>query len=252
MDYTTDLDETLIEYMKKRAEYVRLVSAALAAQCLIVAVFFCAYGLRIKHFVFGGSEDLTKHIIICVAIVLTICISVFNVMVCIKYKRLAEERPDAIALRQSKETVYAAYYIARPILIHKVTVSLAIMFLSGLIYIIVVTVLKRAEIAGMYGRIIVCVAMAISVQYGLPSLDRIESYRSMTGERHVSVHDSMKLYWYSIVAAVGIPVSLCIWYILRYFSEQNSIAWIVFPIFALFGFAIAFLINWSVSGLSRQ
>ena len=240
-----DLDSVLVEYMKERAELAKHAACMVAVQCFAIAVFFCSYGLIKSYYAEGTQIGAAQYGAIALAIVISILLSIFNVLVCIRYRRILLKRPDDIALRQSHDTVKQAYGLARPILIWKITLSIAIMLAGGLAYILIVILMDRSGNAGIYGRVVVFVCMAIAIFVGLPCVDRIQAYRYMLNEIHLFSGKGNGAYYFAMVASVGVPASICAWFILRSFTEKRDIAWIVFPMVAVFGLAIAYLIGWT-------
>lgn len=239
-----DLDTSLVDYMKKRAELAKLFACALSVQCFVLAVFFCAYGLYYNQFAYSKSEDKLRYVIFGCVIVISILLVVFNVFSSIRYKKLMEGRPDYISLRQSGDVVNEAYIIARPILVFKITVATLVILTSGLVYIIVQIALDRSQMAGIYGKIIVCLFLGIGILIGFPSLDRIYSYRCVLNEVHSFMEDKVRVYTTLIGFSIVTPLSICTWYIFRFYTDKSDIAWIAFPMMALFGLAAVYLINW--------
>lgn len=240
-----DLDSGLIEYMKKRAEYAKLVATVLSVQCFLLAVFFCEYGLWINQLAYSKSRDTLKVVIILIAVILSLVMVAFNYLVVLKSATVYKLRPDYIALRQSSDTVVEAYAIARPVLIYKITMGLLIMVASGFIYIILRIALDRTEMSGIYGRMIVAVAIGIGLLFIIPSLDRIRAYRVILNEIHTVNGDTFNYVVFFKVASILTPMSIGAWYILRFYTDKRATGWIVFPVMALFGLAICYLIGWS-------
>ena len=239
-----DLDASLIEYMRKRAELAKLVACAITVQCFVLAVFFCAYGLCYSQFAYSKSIEAFRLGIIIASIIITIGLVIFNRFVCIRYKLVEAVRPDYIALRQSGDVVWEAYMIARPILIFKITLAGFFMTASGLMYIVLVILMDRAEMATVYGRIIVFLCIAAATMIGYPSIDRLYSYRCALREIHVAEGDMVRKSHLGYGFAILTPISICCWYIIRFYTAKFEIAWIVFPMMALFGLAIVYLSNW--------
>lgn len=231
--------------MKKRAEYAKLTSTVLSVQCFLLAVFFCEYGLWINQFVYSKSIKTLRLLIMLTTVVLSIVMVVFNYLVVIKYKQVYDARPDYIALRQSGDTVKEAYRIARPVLIYKITLGLLVMTLSGFIYIILRIVLDRSEISGIYGRMIVAIAIGIGLLFIIPSIDRIKAYRVILNEVHSLNDNPDKYVVFFKIASILTPMSIGAWYILRFYTDKTATGWIVFPMAALFGCAVCYLIGWS-------
>lgn len=236
-----ELDSQIVKYMQKRAELATNVAGALAAQCFVLAVFFCAYGLFKSGVVFSKSEDIAKVIIIVISIVITVALCVFNVMLCIKLQSLQKLYPDEIALRQSFDTVDAAYEIARPILIFKITASIVVMTLGGLAYIFLMILLEKSFMSGIYGKIAASSLFGVALLIGLPSFDRIKVYLEMMNVRHADRNSLRGIFPYAIAVAIGLPVSIEGYYIMKCYAGKSDIAFIVFWMVALFALAFAYL-----------
>lgn len=239
-----ELDSTLIEYMKKKAEYAKLEACVFSVQSFVIAVFFCIYGLLEEYFLYSQHIDIIRKIVIFAAFIVAIVLALFNILVCIRWRGTQEYRPDYTALRQSHDTVKQAYIIGRPHLIFNITLAVLMLVASGFIYILLSIFLDRSMMSGVYGRITVAVFVALALYVALPSIDRIFVYREMLGEMHRSIGSDFGEYVLRIVASICIPLSISAWYVLRFFTDRSEIAWIVFPMVALFGFAIVYLIKY--------
>ena len=237
-------DERIVNYMKARVAYAKTVACSIAVQLFALAVYFCLYALIFSNLFYSSSEKTGKLIMICIAIVIAVGLCVLNVFTVIRSKEVYIKRPDAIALRDGKEIVSIAYSTARPVLIYKITYSLIICGISGLVYITLLIIMKDAALAGLYGRICCCLAVAAAVLIAYPCVDRITCYRALLGETHDLITDDGADRTYMYTAALVIPPVICLWYILRYYGSRPDVAWIVFPVAALFSVAIAFLRNW--------
>jgi len=237
-----ELDSTLVQYMKKKAECAKLVACFLSVQCFVLAVSFCADGLLQEYLVYSDSIDLARKIIIISAIVIALVLCLVCTFVSIKCSETVKIKPDSIALRQSYDVVKTAYELARPQLIYKITCALLITFLSGLIYILLVIFLDRSMMSGVYGRIVVAICMALAIYIAYPCVDRLFAYRELLGEEYVSIKDEEKWKVCRYAISIALPGSISSWYILRFYTNSSDIAWIVFPMVALFAFAIVFLI----------
>lgn len=236
-----ELDSQIIKYMQKRAEYAVHIASAVAAQCFVLAVFFCTYGLISSGIVYSKSENTAKIIVIAICAVISIGMSVFNVMLCLKYKLIAAMYPDEIALRQSYDTVWSAFDIAKPVLTLKISISAIMIFCSGLVYIFLLIFLEKSFMAGIYGRIGVCILSGAACIHGFPAIDRIMTYKAMLKERYDTKESMLRVYPYLIAGGVAIPFSVCLWYIIRFYTEKGNIAFIVFPMIMLFSAAFAYL-----------
>lgn len=237
-----ELDSTLVQYMKKKAECAKLVACALSVQCFVLAVFFCAYGLLQGYFVYSDSIDIARKTVIIMALVIAFVLCVMNTYISVKCSKTEKIKPDSVGVRQSYDVVKAAYDLARPLLVYKITVSLLIMVMSGLVYILLVIFLDRSMMSGVYGRIAVAICLAIAIYLALPCFDRILVYKEFIGENHGSPEALVRWSVFRHVLSFALPLSISSWYILRFYTDSSDIAWIVFPMVALFGLAAVYLI----------
>lgn len=240
-----DLDTSIIDYMKIRADFAKAVTSALGTQCFALAVFFCAYGLMAGGFAYSGSYAMLRLVIISISILVSILLCIFNCMVWVKYRKVIAKTPDSIGIRQSSETVEEAYRIARPVLIYKITIACLALFVGGLAYIMLTIFLSRTVVAGVYGRIVVSLCCAFAIMYGGPAIDRIAAYRSALLQTHSLLSTKKNGYLAGMTIAACLPLSICAWYVLRFYTGKSTIAWIVFPMVALFGVAFVYLAGWA-------
>ncbi len=245
-------DERIVNYMKARSEHAQTVAVAIAVQLFALAVFFCLYALMFSHMFYSLSENTGKVIMICISIIISVGLCVVNVMTAMRSKKVNITKPDAIALRDGDEVVRLAYSTARSVLIYKITYSLVICVTSGIVYIILLIAMSDQALAGIYGRIICCVAVAIATLIALPCVDRIACYRALLGQTHELLVSETPNTALKYAVAVCTPICICVWYILRYYGTGSDIAWVTFPFTALFAFAIVFLINWTKSANSPK
>lgn len=240
-----ELDLRVVRYMENRAECAKTVAGACCAQCFVLAVLFCLYGLLGSGFVDSKTMPTARLLTICFSAVVSVALSVFCAQVCIKSKSVSILEPDSIALRQSRQTVWEAYVIARPVLVYKITLGILSLLVSGLAYIIIMILLNRSFIATIYAKVAVCLLGALGVYLVVPSLDRIASYRRMLNETHYDVTMSAGVYRACMAVAILEPLTVFVWYFIRFYTGKNEIAWIVFPIIMLFATAIVYLMGWT-------
>ena len=236
-------DDRIVNYMKIRGDHAKTVACAVAVQLFVLAVYFCLYALIAGQVFLSLSEGAGKGILIALSIALAAGIIFINCLTIIHGKKVDITKPDDLAMRDGEEVVRIAYSTARPVLIYKITYSLVMLTVSGLVYIILLSFMEDQVLAGLYGRIICCIAGAAALLIAYPCIDRIVCYRALLGENHHLHYDTKTYTSGKYIAAFAIPASICAWYILRYFGTNQSIAWVVFPFVALFAFAIAFLIR---------
>lgn len=246
-----ELDAGLVSYMRKRAEFAKLFACVIAVQCFVIAVFFCAYGIYISQFASTPRLVIAKNIIMGIAILISCVICVFGILVSIKFKANIEDVPDRIAIRQGEETVREAYRLARPILIYKITCAIALALVSGILYIMIMIVLDRSFMADIYAKTAVWIILAFVLMMAVPAIDRIEAYRTVLNENHSLYADRQNTFCALIAVSVGMPFSVCIWYIWRYYLDNTGIAWIIFPVTALFALSMVYLANY-VAYLRRK
>lgn len=238
-------DERIVNYMKARNGQAQMTATAIAVQFFALAVFFAMYALSVSGLFYSRSANTGKIITIAVAVAISVFLCIVNVLGVIRSDRVYITRPDRISLRDGEEVVRLAYQTARPVLINKITYSLVIMTTGGLVYIMLLIVMKDTALAGIYGRIVCSIILALVTLIAYPCVDRIACYRALLNETHDLYYDIEPNKAFMFISSIAIPLSICLWYILRYYGSNQKIAWIVFPIAALFGFAVSFLYNWS-------
>ncbi len=231
--------------MKARNDFAKTVASAIALQLFALAVDFCMYAIIAGGVFYSLSEQTGKIICISLAAAITIGLCVFNVAGCISRKKVYITRPDSISLRDGEESVRLAYATARPVLIYKITLAMVALTVSGLVYIIISIIMEDKALAGIYGRIVCCLIGAICVIVAYPCMDRISCYRALLGETSELIVDEKPGNAPMYIAAFAVPVSICVWYVWRYYLDRSDIAWIVLPVVALFAMAAAFLAGWT-------
>ena len=231
--------------MKARSGQAQMTATVIAVQLFALAVFFAMYALSVSGLFYSKSANTGKIITIAIAVAISVFLCVVNVLSVIRSDKVYITRPDSISLRDGEEVVRLAYQTARPVLINKITYSLVLVTLSGLVYIILLITMEDTALAGIYGRIVCSIILALVTLIAYPCIDRIACYRALLNETHDLYYDIRPNKSIMFISSIAIPLSICLWYILRYWGNNQKIAWIVFPVIALFGFAISFLINWS-------
>jgi hypothetical protein len=237
--------------MKERNDRAKTVACAIAVQLFALAVYFCLNALMSSGMFLSLSEEAGKVLIISLAAAIAIGICVLNFMTVIRGKKVYITRPDSIALRDGEEVVDIAYATARPVLIYKITCSLVVMAAAGLVYIRLLDFMEDQGAAGLYGKIICCIASAIAVLTAYPCIDRISCYRALLGQTHELSIDTAPTRALSYIMAFAVPASVFAWYVMRYFGSKRDIAWIVFPVCLLFALAFAFLAEWKKAGYPK-
>ncbi len=231
--------------MKERNRYASTVACTVAVQLFALAAFFCIYALISGGVFYSLSEEMGKVIAISLCGAVSAGLVVLNIMCVIKSRKVYITRPDSIAIKDSAEVVRIAYTTARPVLIHKITLNLILVSLAPVVYIILLTCMSDQALATIYGKITASIIVAFAFLFSYPCFDRIACYRALLNETHELYYDTKEGAGSGYVFAVAAPVSICIWYVMRYYSRSGNIAWIVFPMTVLFGAAVAFLCNWS-------
>lgn len=235
--------------MKERNNYAKTVASVIAVQLFALAVYFCIYALIAGGVFYSLSEKTGKIVSIAFAFAIAVGLCVINVLTVIRSKAVYINQPDRIAMREGEETVKLAYDTARPILIYKITYSLVIMGCSGLVYIMLLIIMDDTNLAGIYGRIVCCLSIAVAVLIAYPCIDRIGCYRALLGETHELFTGKEPNRALGYIVSFALPLSIFAWYSLRYYGPRTDIAWAVLPFTALFGLAFAFLANWTGDGV---
>ena len=238
-------DERIVNYMKARNGQAQMTATAIAVQLFALAVFFAMYALSVSGLFYSKSINTGRIVTIAAAVVISVFLCVVNVLGVIRSRKVYITRPDSISLREGEEVVRLAYQTARPVLISKITYGLVFMVTGGLVYIMLLIAMKDTALAGIYGRIICSIILALVTLIAYPCIDRIACYRALLNETHELYYDIKPNRALMYICSVAVPLSICLWYVLRYFGNDQKIAWIVFPVVALFAFAISFLINWT-------
>ena len=216
----------------------------MAAQLFALAVYFCVYALILGGVFYSLTQKTGTVLTVTVCAALAIGLCIVNIMTVIRSKSVYINRPDSIAIRDGREVVDLAYSTARPVLIYKITCSLVIVAVSVMVHIMFSVIMEDQILARLYGLSVICVATGVAVITAYPCIDRIACYRALRGETHDLAYDVKPDTVFKYILAVSVPVSICVWYSLRCYGSSPAIAWIVFPITALFVLAAGFLYNW--------
>lgn len=244
-----DFDERIVNYMKVRSEYAKTVAFVAAAQLFAVAGFYCMYALYSGGVFYSGSLTYAKITILSIMVLVSIGLCVVNVFTVMKGKMVDIKYPDFISTRQGEEVVREAYMIARPVLIQKITVALLGFPIGILVNIILRIYVNQYKLASIYGMIAILLATAVFISVALPCIDRINCYRALLNEIHVYVDlklNSKKKFAFGYIFAVGVPLCVCIWGLLRFYSRSQDIAFITFPISLLLCLSACFLAGWCI------
>ena len=238
-------DERIVNYMKERNTYAKTVACVLAVQLFALAVYFLLYALIAGSAFYSESEDIAKFVMIVISAIIAACLCVLNFLTVARAGKVYITKPDSIAIRDAKDAVRLAYDTARPVLIFKITYSLVFLTVSGLVYITMLILMEDQYIGELYGRIACAVIAAACILIAYPCLDRISCYRALLGETHEMYIDRGHSPASAYVFAFVVPVTICAWYVLRYYGARRDIAWIVFPASALLALAVTFLVSWN-------
>ena len=238
-------DERIVNYMKARSEQAGTVACVVAVQLFALAVYFCLYALIAGGVFYSLTENTGKIIILVTAGVIAVLLVVINSFTVIRSKKVYITRPDSIAIRDGSEVVREAYTTARPVLIYKITYSLVIVAVGCLVNIMLKIFMEDQALAVIYGRIVFCLITAFAIIIAYPCIDRIACYRALLNETHDLYYDTVPDKCLMYVMAFAVPLSVCLWYSLRYYGPRPDIAWIVFPLTALLAIAVSFLRNWA-------
>ena len=238
-------DERIVNYMKERNTYAKTVACVLAVQLFALAVYFLLYALIAESAFYSESEEIAKFVMIIISSIIAVWLCIMNFMTVVRARKVYITKPDSIAIRDAKDTVRLAYDTARPVLIFKITYSLVLLTVSGIVYIIIQIFTEDQNIGQLFGRIACAVIAAVCILAAYPSVDRISCYRALLGETHELYIDRGHNPLLAYVLAFASPLTICVWYSLRYYGPRQDIAWIVFPASALICLAVAFLVSWN-------
>lgn len=242
-----ELDERVIKYMKVRNEFAKTVANLATAQLFSIASFYCMYALYSGGVFSSGSLTFAKITILSVMCIISVVLCVINALTVKRSKKVNIMLPDSIAVRSAQEVVREAYIIARPVLIQKITGALLVLPATGLVYIILIIFMDNRSLCDNYGKIMLFLGLAAIVSIAAPCVDRINCYRLLLNEIHISYMrdtDNKKRMIFGYVIAGAVPLSILIWSLLRFYSTSQSIAWITFPITFLVAAAAFFLVGW--------
>ncbi len=238
-------DDRIINYMKARNKQAQMTATAVAVQLFALAVYLCMYALSVSGLFWSKSARTGKIVIVLLTIAISVFLCVINFMTVIHTDQVYITRPDNISLRDGEDVVRLAYTTARPVLIFKITCSLVMMAAAGVVYIILLTIMEDTALANIYGRIVCCIIPAVAIMIAYPCIDRIACYRALLNETHELYLNTRPGKVPMYIASVALPLSVCLWYILRYYGDLSRIAWITYPVVALFALAVSFLYSWS-------
>ena len=245
-------DERIVSYMKERDRYAATVACVAAVQLFALAVYFCLYALIRNGVFYSLSEDYGKVVIICISFVIATGVCVLDFLTVIRGRKVYITRPDSIAINDGKEIVDLAYKTARPVLIYRITYSMVIAACAVLVYIMLHVFMDDQDLAKLYGRIVVCVIVAIVVLLAYPCIDRIACYRALLGQTHELYFDPGENMVLKYILAFTVPMCISLWYVLCYYGNKPDTAWMVFPVTALFVLAISFLAGWTKMAEMRK
>ncbi len=234
-------DERIVNYMKERDRCARTFSCIVSMQLIVLALYFGMYIPFAKGSFYSLSEDIATLALVVMASLVAIVLIIVNILAVIRFKKVYITRPDRVSIRDAADVVDLAYDTARPVLIYKITYSLVMIVTGGLVYIMLTIFMDNQFIAGLYGRIICCFLCAGAFVIAYPCIDRIACYRALRGETHELSYDVRPNMPLMYILAFCVPISICVWYILKFPGQMKDTAFIVFLITALFALAIAHL-----------
>lgn len=238
-------DERIVNYMKERSSFAKMLASVIAVQLFALAVYFCLYALFFGGVFYSQSAHTGKIITIVVSAVIAAVLCVVNYLTAIRSKKVYITRPDRIAINDTFEIIRVAYDTARPVLIFKITYSLVIVAASVAVYIIIAVLMEDQALAAIYGKIVICMAIAAAVMIAYPCIDRIACYRALLNETHELSYDTPFGMAPLYILSFAIPLTVCGWYVVRYYSPGPWIAMVIILASALFSFAISFLAGWA-------
>lgn len=235
-----ETDRNVAEYMQIRNLLSRNWARILAAQLLLVAVFFCGYLFlqNTDRFTISlhNSRILVKSTLIIISLLIALCAT----MVMNHARKLFRTIPDEIGIRSSREIISEAYGVAKGALGYNMTLAGLIaaggIFASLMLYV----VLGGSESAIYFSRALFLAFMAAAVLVFLPSFDRMQVYRMMLSEKSTGFA-SKSIIFEGTLAGIMMPLSVAVYLFWRYFGNNRAIAWITFPA-ALLVCGIAFVL----------
>ena len=224
-----ETDRNVSEYMQRKNVQSTNLARLIAAQLLITAVFFLAYLFLQNTRRFGADLEISRVIVKGVLIILSLLLSLVGIIVSYKSSGLHKYMPDTIGIRQSHDIIDAAYDVAKPALIFRMTFALVLFMLGGALALVTVSIMGAGENSTYIGKAIFFVFLAGCALMFVPAFDRMNVYKMLLNEKH----DIMPRYSFAatgIAFSILMPASFCAYYLWRFFGNDRSIAWIVFPI----------------------
>ena len=249
-----EIDRNVADYMQQRNLISLNTARLIAAQLLLVAVFFCAYLFLQNTAHFNVSLHNMRIIVKGTVVIISLAIALCAVLVARRAGRLYKVYPDDIALRQSRNVVDEAYRIAKDALTFKMLLS-GVLFTAGIFASLMAGSIIGNNESGIYvSKALFFAVLAISILLFWPSCDRMNVYKLMLGEKHaIAMEGSLNgasngtlngasnstlnkmsalggmLEFCRILAGILTPLTTAVYIFWRYFGDNRSIAWIVFP-----------------------
>jgi len=242
-----ETDRNVSEYMQKRNICATNIARILSAQLLIVAVFLCAYVYLQNEAGYNYDLSAKRLIVKGMLVILSMLIALAGVIVMRGFTDFAKRLPDDIGLRQSHEILDYAYSVAKDALVFRMTLGGVMLTAGCLASLLALTIFRDSDNIGIIAKIILFVSLAIAVLLFVPSFDRMKVYRHMLAsdirQSTLSSVPGKAAYYTGVIFFITMPVTVCTNLLWRYFGNNRTIAWIVYPAAGLLFVAVAALIN---------
>lgn len=236
-----DKDTGVASYMNQRAQCMKYIASLALAQMLALCVFLVLYWLLQSEFVPGRWIGVARTVIRAAFLVVTGVLCVANLLGVVKIRMLDENYPDKYSVAGEKSIISEAYSIAKEVLMTNNILALLIMLLGILAWLIIRTVTVNSDMGEVLSQAVMSASAGIALFIFIQSFDRIVTYKVFLGERYnadlqfnIPVLSS---------AAIGIPLTFCIYYQWRYYGSDRNLAWITFFAAFILITAIGVLIN---------
>lgn len=223
-----ETDRNVADYMQIRNLLSLNAARVLAAQLLLIAVFFCAYLFLQNTDRFAVSLHNMRIVVKSTLIIISLMIALCSTIVMNHARKLFKTIPDDIGIRQSREIVEEAYSVARGALTFKMTLAGLILAIGIFASLILATVIANGEAGTYFSKALFFVTLACAALLFIPSFDRMNVYKTMLGMKHNIIPDKT-IVFSGTLAGILMPLSVAVYLFWRYFGANRTIAWIVFP-----------------------
>lgn len=223
-----ETDRNVADYMQIRHLLSLNAARILAAQLLLVAVFFCGYLFLQNTDRFPVSLHNMRIVVKSILVIISLMIALCSTIVMNHARKLFRTIPDDIGLRQSREIVEEAYSVAQGALTFKMTLAGFILATGITASLILLTVLDASEAGVYFSAALFFISLAAFSLLFIPSFDRKNVYKMMLGQKHNIIPDR-RIIFCGTLAGILMPFSVAVYLFWRYFGNNRTIAWIVFP-----------------------